>query len=119
MAMMRCVVWSFNDISQKSASQKSPFVSSKPVYVTSGGIAIRGKAECREFLLGNRNHNRSGGPTRLFFFRALRGSSNRCSKGFLDRARFHAGEHLLVYGGAAMVSLPYSQLGFVANMCRW
>jgi hypothetical protein len=49
---MRCVVWSFNDISQKSASQKSPFISSKPVYVTSGGIAIRGKAECSRISAG-------------------------------------------------------------------
>ena len=34
----------------------------------------------------------------IVFFRALRGSSNSCSKGFLDSARFQAGEHVLVYG---------------------
>ena len=41
-----------------------------------------------------------GEPTRLFSFRALRGSSNRCSKGFFDSARFQAGVHVLVYGRA-------------------
>jgi len=38
----------------------------------------------------------------MFSLRALRGSSNRCSKGFLDSARFQVGEHVLGYGGAAI-----------------
>ncbi len=38
----------------------------------------------------------------IVFLLALRGSSNRCSKGFLGRARFQAGEHVLVYGGTAI-----------------
>ena len=55
-----------------------------------------------EFLWGTGTKTEVGEPTRLFSFRALRGSSNRCSKGFLDSARFQAGEHVLVYGGAAI-----------------
>jgi hypothetical protein len=68
--------------------------------------------------VGNRNHNRNGEQTQLFSFRALRGSSNRCSKGFLDSARFQAGEHVLGVAEQPSVSLPYSYLGFVAKMCR-
>jgi hypothetical protein len=37
-----------------------------------------------------------------FSFRALRGSSNRCSHGFLDSVRLQAGEHVRVYGGTAI-----------------
>ena len=101
------VVYEIAKIFYESASISSP--DATVLYLTLRIVSMKGnqksdsrKAEVQRNFCGEPEPQPQWGNRPLFSFRALRGSSNRCSEGFLDSARFQAGEHVLVYGGAAI-----------------